>query len=209
MTTGERIRSMRKKKKLSQGELGRRLGLSTSTISQYERGDIQPSSIALFKIANALECTLNDIADPEDAEKAYMAADAVKHIQYESTSPIFPKFIIEKLNKYIRTHPAFEERLRQQESEIAELEEEGWLVEDFLLILDAYKRLHHTSRRMLSERFDICAQYLDAIASLNEAGIARVVEFINDLAEIPRHKRADASAYTVFTNQSSEKHEDA
>ena len=47
------LRAWRKEHRISQGELAKRLGTSTNTISSYERGDL-PSATNLINVANLL-----------------------------------------------------------------------------------------------------------------------------------------------------------
>lgn len=49
----ETIKTLRKKKGLSQARLGSKVGVSSKTICAYERNQIYPSIEVLFKIMNA------------------------------------------------------------------------------------------------------------------------------------------------------------
>ncbi|OAH58653.1 MULTISPECIES: helix-turn-helix transcriptional regulator [Bacillaceae] len=53
-TFGERLKHVRKAKKLRQNELGQTLGLTQSTISQYEKNQKTPDINTLKKIADTL-----------------------------------------------------------------------------------------------------------------------------------------------------------
>lgn len=57
---GSKIKEYRKKKKLTQKELGKRIDKSDNTISNYETGAIAPSQDALFALAMALEVKVDD-----------------------------------------------------------------------------------------------------------------------------------------------------
>ena len=54
METGERIRLLRKQKKISQGRLGELVGCSESAISCYELGKREPDYEMLLKISEEL-----------------------------------------------------------------------------------------------------------------------------------------------------------
>ena len=54
MTIGDRIRSARKEKGLTQSELAEKLGISYMVISQYERGIRNPKLDTVRRIADAL-----------------------------------------------------------------------------------------------------------------------------------------------------------
>ena len=66
MTTGERIQKARKAAKLSQKELGDKLGVSASMIGQYENNLRKPKLERVLAIANALSVNPSDIADLEE-----------------------------------------------------------------------------------------------------------------------------------------------
>lgn len=55
MTTGERIRSMRKNRKLTQKQLGELCGIAEPTIRRYELGKLNPKYETLERIATALQ----------------------------------------------------------------------------------------------------------------------------------------------------------
>lgn len=50
-----KLRSAREEKKLSQKELGMRIGLSDKSISMYERGNVYPPITNLLKISKELD----------------------------------------------------------------------------------------------------------------------------------------------------------
>src|SRR5690606_26246930 len=59
MQLGENILRIRKKKDLSQAELGKLIGTSGDVIGRYERSDITPSIDVVAKIADALEVSID------------------------------------------------------------------------------------------------------------------------------------------------------
>lgn len=62
---GAKIRAIRRRKKMSLQELGDRVGLSRSFLSQMESGASNPSIGSLKEIANALDITLAELFDDE------------------------------------------------------------------------------------------------------------------------------------------------
>jgi len=58
MIIGERLRSLREAKKLSQGDIEKRTGLLRSSISRVENGHTVPAVETLEKLARALEIPL-------------------------------------------------------------------------------------------------------------------------------------------------------
>lgn len=59
MAFGDNMMLIRKKKDLSQAELGKMIGTSGDVIGRYERGDISPSIEVVSKIADALEVSMD------------------------------------------------------------------------------------------------------------------------------------------------------
>lgn len=59
MDFGEKIISIRKQKKLSQAELGKRAGINGDIVGKYERNEMKPSIETAKKLADALEISLD------------------------------------------------------------------------------------------------------------------------------------------------------
>ena len=62
---GETLRRLRLEKELTQGELGKRLGLSTSAIGMYERGEREPDFEKLERIAGFFGVNINYLLGKE------------------------------------------------------------------------------------------------------------------------------------------------
>lgn len=72
---GHRLRALRSERNLSQGELGRRIGAHTTSVSDWERGDNSPSGRHVFSLARELGVPVEHFyAEDEDAEAASMSA---------------------------------------------------------------------------------------------------------------------------------------
>lgn len=54
------LKQIRKKRGLSQSELGSLVGLKQTTIAQYENGSRKPNIVIAKKLANVLDMTLDD-----------------------------------------------------------------------------------------------------------------------------------------------------
>lgn len=66
---GKRIKEERKKKNMTQKELGEKIGVKHNTISSYESGVNAPEQNAIFKIARSLGVKVDDLFPlPEDEE---------------------------------------------------------------------------------------------------------------------------------------------
>lgn len=68
MTVGELIKQKRKKAKLTQEALAKKIGCATITIRQYESGKRSPSLRILATISDALDVDVFDLI-PEEPEK--------------------------------------------------------------------------------------------------------------------------------------------
>lgn len=68
MTLGQQITALRKKKKLSQGELGKRVETSGDIIGRYERDEVKPSIEVVIRMADALEVSLDYLVGKTDLE---------------------------------------------------------------------------------------------------------------------------------------------
>ena len=65
-STGERIKSLLKKKRMTQKQLAELSGVTESALSHYIKGDRIPSGVASVNIASALSTTVNYILGKED-----------------------------------------------------------------------------------------------------------------------------------------------
>ena len=64
------IRNLRKEKNLKQMDLAQLVGIKSNTLSQYETGERVPNIVILKKLANILECTVDDLVkDYNEKEK--------------------------------------------------------------------------------------------------------------------------------------------
>ena len=66
VTVGDNIRKFRKQKKMTQKELGNKLGISQSAINQFENNKTAPKLTTIIKIANALDVLPRDLIDKAD-----------------------------------------------------------------------------------------------------------------------------------------------
>jgi len=68
----ERLRKLRKEHKMTQTELGEKLGLSTSAIGMYEQGRRDPDSMTLKKIADLFNVTVDYLLGRSDIRNPYV-----------------------------------------------------------------------------------------------------------------------------------------
>ncbi len=103
MTIGERIRDIRKEKGLTQQALGQLLGVTQSTVGQYETNQNPPKISTLQAIATALGVSLEQLVGVPDSVRAMGIDQAVVSPRGLSASEFndFERFI-ESLGYYTR-----------------------------------------------------------------------------------------------------------
>lgn len=68
MTLGQQITALRKKKGISQADLGKRVETSGDIIGRYERDEVKPSIEVVIRMANVLEVSLDYLVGKTDME---------------------------------------------------------------------------------------------------------------------------------------------
>lgn len=81
MLFGERLLNTRKKKKISQDELAKRIGAHAPIIGRYERDEVKPSIEMAVKIANALEISLDYLTGISEVELNKNITDIITNLQ--------------------------------------------------------------------------------------------------------------------------------
>lgn len=67
---GDKIKDFRKKNNLNQSELAKKIGVSNTSISEYERGKVNIDADTLFQIAAALNVKVDDLFPARKVETA-------------------------------------------------------------------------------------------------------------------------------------------
>ena len=81
MLFGERLLNTRKKKKISQDELAKKIGVHAPVIGRYERDEVKPSIETAFKIAKALEVSLDYLTGLSDLKLDKNVVDLIISLQ--------------------------------------------------------------------------------------------------------------------------------
>lgn len=74
-TLGDRIKKLRRQKKLSQQQLGKAIGVTREAVCQWEKGKTAPQGKRLEKLADVLGTTPGDL----------LFGEATKHLSTEET----------------------------------------------------------------------------------------------------------------------------
>jgi transcriptional regulator with XRE-family HTH domain len=100
MALADNMMLLRKKKELSQAELGKMIGTSGDVIGRYERGDISPSIEAVSKIADALEVSVDYLIGKTKME---LDADALRRLEdISSLSTENKNFVLNMIDMALR-----------------------------------------------------------------------------------------------------------
>ena len=85
MTMGDRLRELRLRKKLSQEEVARHIGITRSAYSHYEINNRQPIYETLIKLSVFFQVSLDYIIGGESIREEQMTADTLEVIQLFNT----------------------------------------------------------------------------------------------------------------------------
>ena len=100
MLFGERLLSTRKKKKISQDELAKKIGAHAPIIGRYEREEVKPSIEIATKIADALEVSLDYLTGLSDLELDSNIVEIITSLQ--KLKPEDQEHILTTTNALIR-----------------------------------------------------------------------------------------------------------
>ncbi|TKC54873.1 helix-turn-helix transcriptional regulator [Pedobacter hiemivivus] len=81
MTLGQQITALRKKKKFSQGELGKLMETSGDIIGRYERDEVKPSIEVVIRMADVLEVSLDYLVGKTTMELDNSILSRIQEIQ--------------------------------------------------------------------------------------------------------------------------------
>jgi len=80
MSLGQHITTLRKGKKISQSELGKKVGTSGDIIGRYERDEVKPSIEVVIKIADVLGSSIDFLVGKTDIELDNETLNRIKEV---------------------------------------------------------------------------------------------------------------------------------
>jgi transcriptional regulator with XRE-family HTH domain len=80
MTFGQHITALRKRKGLSQNDLGKQIGSSGDIIGKYERDEVKPSIEVVIKIADVLGSSIDFLVGKTDIELDNETLNRIKEV---------------------------------------------------------------------------------------------------------------------------------
>ena len=81
MSLGQQITALRKKKGISQADLGKRVETSGDIIGRYERDEVKPSIEVVIRMADVLEVSLDYLVGKTDLELDSSILNRIREIQ--------------------------------------------------------------------------------------------------------------------------------
>lgn len=138
VTVGDNIRKFRKQKKMTQKELGNKLGISQSAINQFENNKTAPKLTTIVKIADALDVLPRDLIDKADLEEI----PEIKEVQDSK-----PRIRTSNIN-YIKKCLDSESALNT--AELTELfHSDKDTLENFWMLLHDFNLLNNTGQKLV------------------------------------------------------------
>lgn len=119
MGIGENIKRIRIQKKMTQKELGEKLGeITQQQIGQWENGNKKPKIETIQKIATALEVSLSDIMGIEEFNKLIETKSRIKRQIDNGTITTLPSSLLDNYSKLNDTGKQEAEKRVQELTEI-------------------------------------------------------------------------------------------
>lgn len=104
MNIGEHITTLRKRKGLSQADLGKLIGTSGAIVGRYERDDMIPSIEVVIKFADALEVSIDFLVGKSSVELDKKMLSRIQDIQ--QLDPQQQEYVFALLDAFLRDHKA-------------------------------------------------------------------------------------------------------
>ena len=203
MTFGENLRSLRKKYKITQEDLGKELGITQQGVAKYEKMVYAPKGATINNIANALSKLTNHeisylallpggIRNEDDLKTALDEID--KSLYNVDTyaglaNDAFIRGDYKEERKYIDLMKEATDNLESALSAQRQYEEENGITFSSPLEYEIY-RLKNDNKYRPQQNIDGCAAkiYID-LEKLNFDGQQAAVERVEELTEIQKYKK--------------------
>lgn len=186
MTTGQRIKQARKWAGMTQEDLGKKLGVSGSSIAQYETNNRNPKFETLQRIADALGISVAYLLSGDN-----MISNTTTHLTngvhiYRNT---FPFKVVEP---FLDDPPSNSyDVLYQDEYLIVAVDKESSATDEELeKILDAYAPYRKKDAEFMVhiKEGEFHTRINTAFHALNFSGKQEAVKRVEELTEIPRYR---------------------
>ncbi|TQC94705.1 helix-turn-helix domain-containing protein [Moraxellaceae bacterium AER2_44_116] len=156
---GERVRELRKKHKMTQAEVARKIGVSSPTITQWENNQTSPKGDNLLRLSQVLSCSpdwlMSGKGHPNDIHENVEAAPRLKglvpvinEVQAGAWTDIKTGFDESEIHEWIPTLQAnsrYAFALRVVGDSMANTSERRSLSEGMIVVVDPEKQAKHRS----------------------------------------------------------------
>lgn len=175
-TIGERIKEARESKNMTQGKLGKEIGVTGVTIMRYEKGQREPNIETIFNLAEKLNVSVSYLLGVVDQEGYLLPTAFADPTDYEFIKALG----FDSPQKIAMLVPGAHQSTPEHRREIERMmgKEEGYL--DKM----ALRRDWPINQQRLVNAFDL----------LNDAGQQKAIERVEELTEIPKYQRQETSA---------------
>ena len=177
MTIGERIQKARKAAKLSQKELGEKLGVSASMIGQYENNLRNPKTETLFRLAEALNVNPRELGHNHIfffSDYTFLPADEDSTILRQGSYPKETESSL--IHAFRKLNEEGKEKAIERVEELAEIQKYQARKDDF----------SHALGDTLSNNPDIRDAFVSSLASIPDEALPVIAEYIRDVAKDPQ-----------------------
>ncbi|MBS4980689.1 MAG: helix-turn-helix domain-containing protein [Lachnospiraceae bacterium] len=170
MTFGEKVKEIRKRKGLSQLELGEKMNISQQAVAKYERINDPPKLTTVRKIADALDITISELID-----------DWGKYTLEEISSDIDKETVYKNSHRLI-------EKLESIEDENGELNQE-LLEKELQSIIKITKEAAALSNVFEdSQLLKYSKEITELLKMLNDAGRNEALKRVEELTQLTQYK---------------------
>ena len=98
---GEKIKTLRKERKLTQKELAHKIGVTASTITKYEIGQLEPNIEVLNRISNIFRISISALVEDNYSRKEFSTEPEFLSLYELVNSKEITEETIDKLTKCI------------------------------------------------------------------------------------------------------------
>lgn len=170
MTFGEKVKEIRKKKGLSQLELGKKMNISQQAIAKYEKIIEQPKLTTVQKIADALDVTISELVD-----------DWGKYTLEEIAADIDEETVYKNSHRLI-------EKLESIEDENGELNQE-LLEKELHSIIKITEETSALSKVFEdSQLLKYSTEITELLKMLNDTGRGEALKRVKELTQLTKYK---------------------
>lgn len=130
MNIGEQIKKYRLEAKISQKELGKKIGISQQQIAQYESGKRMPKTETIRKIAKGLQINPSDLIDYSQDGHRLMYLESKRHrTEMDENIPTNEKAEDELITNYRKLNTDGRSEARKRVAELTEIKRYTYIEE--------------------------------------------------------------------------------